>query len=141
MPLHQQNQTQWQSRTRNVELPIILLQHKIDKLDREGGEEEDVEFDKALVHLVLGIKLLYPSVGPQEFEDLPTELVVDSPAKGDEGDFGEGDDDGNDGSEDFDGDVGGTSGVDDGGDFVQFFDLDDGGEEEEGVKEAGRGIS
>jgi hypothetical protein len=137
MPLHQQNQTQWQSCTSNIKLPIILLQHEIDKLDREGSEEEDIEFDKALVHLVLGIKLLYPPVGTQEFEDLPTELVVDPPAKSDEGNFGEADDNGEDGGEDCDGDVGGGG---DGVYFLDFSDLDEGGDEEEGVEEAEHGL-
>ncbi len=78
---------------------------------------------------------LYPTVGAKELVDLPAKFGVNLPSQRNVGNFGDGDDDGNNDSKGVDGYVGDAVG---GGkcNIANFGNLDDGVEEKEGVEDA-----
>jgi hypothetical protein len=98
---HKQDQGCRERCTSNIKLPVSLLeQDKRNELYGEADPEEDVELDQALKDLILGVKLLDLSISAKELVDLPSKLMIYLPAEGDICQFGNGDHDRKDGSED-----------------------------------------
>ena len=95
MALNENDDGQRECSASEVELGIVMVEDQPDELNGEADPEEEIELDQAEEDLVVGEHGLDPPVGAKELVDLPAKLGVNLPSQRNVGDFGDGDDNGN----------------------------------------------